>query len=264
MTTSTDPTSRVALVRPPGPRLAQGQLTHIARQPVDLSLAVRQWETYVEAFEDAHWDVVRVPAADDCPDAVFVEDTMVLFRNVAVIGRPGAESRRPEIAEAERAIESLGCSINRIRPPGTLEGGDVLKIGDRVFVGSGDRTNAAGIAQLRTILEPLGATVAAVPHAKVLHLKSMVTALPDGTVVGHEPLVDDARAFERFLPVEEETGAHVVLLGGPKLLMAADCPRTAERFADFGYEPAIVDISEFQKLEGCVTCLSVRVRHLVR
>jgi dimethylargininase len=95
---------------------------------------------------------------------------------------------------------------------------------------------------------------------KVLHLKSAVTALPDGTVIGYPPLVDDDAVFDRFRPVLEESGAHVVLLGGRKLLMAADAPQSADLFRQLGYEPVTIDISEFQKLEGCVTCLSVRLR----
>jgi dimethylargininase len=146
--------------------------------------------------------------------------------------------------------------------PGTLDGGDVLKVGDTIYVGRGGRTNGAGIQQLRAAFEPLGARVVAVPVSKVLHLKSAVTALPDGTVVGHEPLVDTPSIFPRFLGVPEESGAHVVLLGGGKLLMAASAPKTAELYADLGHEPVLVDISEFEKLEGCVTCLSVRLRGL--
>ena len=95
------------------------------------------------------------------------------------------------------------------------------------------------------------------PVQRALHLKSAVTALPDGTVIGWPPFVDDLSAFPRFLEVPEEPGAHVVLLGGAKLLVAAGCPRSAELFAERGYEPVAVDIGEFEKLEGCVTCLSV-------
>ena len=136
----------------------------------------------------------------------------------------------------------------------------MLKVGSTVYVGRGGRTNPDGIRQLRSILEPLGVTVVAVPISKVLHLKSAVTALPDGSIIGYAPLVDDTAIFPRFVSVPEESGAHVVLLGGGRLLMAADCPRSAQLFVDLGYEPVPVDISEFQKLEGCVTCLSVRLR----
>jgi dimethylargininase len=94
----------------------------------------------------------------------------------------------------------------------------------------------------------------------VLHLRSAVTALPDRTIVGYRPLLDDPDFFPSFRPVPEESGAHVVLLGGGRLLMAADAPRTAELYADLGFDPVVVDLSEFQKLEACVTCLSVRVR----
>ena len=249
-----------ALVRAPGPRLDEGIVTHQERQPVDLGRAVRQWEAYGGVLEATGWDLVTVPPAAECPDAVFVEDTAVVFRDVAVIARPGADSRKPEVHDVEKTFASLGCSINRIVAPGTLDGGDVLKIGDTVYVGRGGRTNAEGIAQLRAILGPLGATVVAVPNSKVLHLKSAVTALPDGTVIGYEPVVEDPRMFPRFLPVPEPTGAHVVDLGGGQLLLAASCPRSAELIADLGYDPIVIDISEYEKLEGCVTCLSIRLR----
>jgi dimethylargininase len=250
-----------ALVRRPSPRLADGLVTHIERSPVDAALAIRQWEVYVDTLREAGWTIVEVPEAPDCPDSVFIEDTVLMYRNVAVISRPGADERKPEVLDVEKVVEGLGCSINRIRPPGTLDAGDVLKIGDTVYVGRGGRTNGEGIAQLRSILEPLGATVVAVPLSKVLHLKSAVTALPDGTVIGYPPLIDDVTVFPRFLPVPEEEGAHVVLIGGDRLLMSANAPRSAALFRDLGYTPVEVDIGEFVKLEGCVTCLSVRLRH---
>jgi dimethylargininase len=254
--------SRIALVRRPSPRLAEGLLTHLDRRPVDYATALHQWEAYVQALTDAQWEVREVPPAPDCPDSAFVEDTVVLFRNVAVVTRPGADARRPETVDVEKVVTALGCSVNAIRAPGTLDGGDVLKIGDTVYVGRGGRTDAEGVRQLRAILEPLGARVVAVAVSKVLHLKSAVTALPDGSVVGYPPLVDDIGAYDRFVPVPEEAGSHVVLLGCGRLLMATSAPRSAELFADLGYEPVPVDIGEFEKLEGCVTCLSVRVRDL--
>ncbi len=251
-----------ALVRPPSPRLAEGLVTHIERQPVDVDLAERQWLGYVAALQEHGWDTIEVPVAAQCPDSVFVEDTLVVYERTAVVTRPGAESRRPETAAAERAVSGLGYSLVRIEAPGTLDGGDVLKIGATVYVGSGGRTNGEGIRQLRAALTPLGATVVGVPLSKVLHLKTAVTALPDGTVVGYPPHVDDISVFPRFLPVPEESGSHVVLLGGDRLLMAEGAPRTARLFADLGWTPVQVDIGEYEKLEGCVTCLSVRLRAL--
>jgi dimethylargininase len=249
-----------ALVRRPSSRLSEGIVAHIERVPVDCELAANQWEQYVALLRRYEWETIEVAPADDCPDSVFVEDTMVVYRNAALISRPGAASRRPEIVEAERTIGRLGYSIDRIQAPGTLEGGDVLKIGDRIYVGRTARTNAEGVAQMRRIFEPLGAKIVEVPVSKVLHLKSAATALPNGAVIGYPPALDDTSAFADFVAAPEPSGAHVVLIGGNRLLMAASAPRSAELFARLGYEPILVDISEYEKLEGCVTCLSVRLR----
>jgi len=249
-----------ALVRRPGPSLADGLLTHQERVPVDVDRAVRQWRDYVAALDSAGWTVVEVEPADDCADAVFVEDALVLFEDLAVVTRPGAPSRLPEIDGAERTANELGLDLARIVEPATLDGGDVLKVGRTVYVGVGGRTNDAAIAQLDSLLVARGWTVVAVPVTSVLHLKSAVTALPDGTVIGHPAHVDDPHAFAKFLAVPEPSGAHVVLLGGDRLLMAADAPRSAGLFRSMGYGVIEVDISEFEKLEGCVTCLSVRHR----
>lgn len=254
--------SKKALIRRPGPRLAEGLVTHIERSKVDAVLAHEQWEAYAAALAGHGWETVEVEPADDCPDAVFVEDAVVMFRNVALIARSGALARRGEAMGVEEAVARLGCSVNWVWEPGTLDGGDVLKIGDTIYVGRGGRTNAEGVRQLRAAFEPLGARVVPVPVSRVLHLKSAVTALPDGTVIGYIPKVDRPALFPRFLSVPEESGSHVVLLGGDKLLMAASAPRSAELLADLGHDVVTVDISEFEKLEGCVTCLSVRLREL--
>ncbi len=251
---------RRALVRAPSPRLAQGLLTHLDRVPVDADLAVRQWADYTRALTEAGWDTVEVPAAPECPDGVFVEDTVVMIGGTAVITSPGADERKPETMGTSVTVRALGYPTATL-DAGTLDGGDVLKIGRTVYVGRTLRTSAEGIASLRRICEPLGHRVVAVPTTKVLHLKSAVTALPDGTVIGYEPLVDDPGFWPHFRPMPEEGGSHVVDLGEGRLLMAASAPRSAELIADLGFTPIPVDISEFEKLEGCVTCLSVRVRH---
>lgn len=251
---------RIAIVRAPADSLAEGQLTHIQRVPVDLELANSQWDEYVALLSNAGWDIVEVPVATGQPDSVFVEDTMVIFGRLAVIGSPGADSRVGEIVEAERTATELGLTIRRIEMPGTLDGGDVLKVDRTVFVGRGGRTNAEGIRQLRALVTPLGYTVVAVPVTKALHLKSAVTALPDGTVIGYAPLVDDPSVFGRYLAVPEAEGVAVVVLADDTVLMSSAAPKSAALIADLGYRVLTADISEFEKLEGCVTCLSVRVR----
>jgi dimethylargininase len=249
-----------ALVRRPGSRLADGLLTHIERSPVDVNIAMKQWEGYLRAFVDAGWRVTEVEPARGCPDSVFVEDTVVVYGDLAVIARSGAVERRSETEGTEKAAVEFGYRTTHIEAPGVLDGGDVLKHDGTVYVGQSGRTNADGIRQLAEHLKPFGATVIAVPVTKALHLKSAVTALPDGTVIGYEPVVDDASVFPDFLAVPEEPGAHVVLLGDGKLLMSSAAPQTAEMLRARGYEPVLVDIGEFEKLEGCVTCLSVRLR----
>ncbi|MBF4461672.1 dimethylarginine dimethylaminohydrolase [Rathayibacter sp. VKM Ac-2878] len=251
---------RIALVRAPAADLSSGELTHLERTPVDQEKAQQQWEAYVDALEEAGWETVEVPAAPAMADSVFLEDAVVVFGTHAVLTRPGAASRQGEIAGAEEAIRALDLTVHRIQEPGTLDGGDVLKVDSTVYVGRGGRTNAAGVAQLRAILRPLGLRVVGVPLTRVLHLKSAVTALPDGTVIGWEAAVDEPRLFPSFLPMPEEGGAHVVVLDPDTLLMAASAPQSAELLRDLGYRVIAVDISEFEKLEGCVTCLSVRVR----
>jgi dimethylargininase len=251
---------RLLLVRPPADTLAEGELTHLERTPVDIDLANTQWNDYVSAFADNGWDVEELPQANDLSDSVFIEDDVVLFGGTAVIASPGAESRRAETESVERAVRSLRLKVARIELPGTLDGGDVLKVGKTVYVGRGGRTNSEGIRQLRGIVGPLGYTVVAVPVTMALHLKSSVTALPDGTVIGYPPVVDQPTLFDRFLAVPEIGGLGVVALSRDTVLMAASAPKSAALIADLGYRVITVDISEFEKLEGCITCLSVRVR----
>jgi dimethylargininase len=183
-----------------------------------------------------------------------------MFGDRAVITSPGAQTRRDEIVAVERTVRELVSTVARIELPGTLDGGDVLKVGTTVYVGRGGRTNAEGIRQLRAIVSAWGYTLVAVPVTKVLHLKSAVTALPDGTVIGYLPLVDDVSIFDRFLAVPEETGVAVLILSDDTVLMAASAPKSIALIQELGYHVVAVDISEFEKLEGCVTCLSVRVR----
>lgn len=240
--------------------MAEGLITHIERTPVDLDLAVAQWDNYVQALQDEGWETVEVEPADDCPDAAFVEDTVVVHGDLAVVARPGADERKPETVGTATALGALGYRVVRIEEPGTMDGGDVLEHDGTAWVGLGGRTNQAGVDQLRAHLEPLGARVVGVPVSKVLHLKSAVTALPDGTVVGYAPLVDDPTVWPVFLEVPEEGGSHVVVLDEGTVLMSASAPVSQQLYVTRGLRTVVVDISEYEKLEGCVTCLSVRLR----
>ncbi|MFI6498377.1 dimethylargininase [Nonomuraea typhae] len=243
-----------ALVRNPGPRLAEGIVTHVERQPVDYELGLEQHAGYVSALREAGWDPVNVPSADDLPDAVFVEDAVVVCGRLAVLTRPGAPERRPEVGSVAGTARELGLGIAEIEAPGTLDGGDVLQNGEIVYVGRSARTNDAGIAQLAARLPDRRVTP--VELRGVLHLKSAVTALPDGTLIGDPACVDLPDMLEPL----EEAGSHVVVLAEDTVLMAASAPRTRHMLEKRGLNVISVDISEFEKLEGCVTCLSVLIR----
>ena len=184
------------------------------------------------------WEIIEVPPADDCPDGVFIEEQSVVFRNVAVLTRPGADSRKPEVAGVEQAVEELGCSINRIRAPGTLDGGDVLKVGDTIYVGSGGRTNADGLRQLRSILGPLGAD------------GRRAGARPQGPapqVGGDRPARRDRHrvpATGRRPRVLPQLPGRARGVGGPRRRSRWEqdphgrrLPENAELFAELGYEP---------------------------
>jgi dimethylargininase len=249
-------TVRTALVRRPSPRLADGLVTHIDRTPVDADVAARQHEAYVAALGAAGWRVRELPPADDMPDAVFVEDTVVVCDGLALLTRPGAPERRPEVASVADAVAELGLRIVRIEGEATLDGGDVLQVGGTVYVGRSGRTNEDAICRLPRLLG--GRHVVPVEVRGCLHLKTAMTALPDGSLIGDPDRVDTS-VLPGLRVAPEPTGAHVVVLGEKRVLIAASAPRTAEQLREEGYDVSVVDIGEFEKMEGCVTCLSVLI-----
>ena len=238
--------------------MADGIVTHMARSPVDPQRAERQHAAYVQTLANHGWTIREVAPALNLPDSAFVEDTVVVAGRTAVLTRPGAAERQPEVVGTEEIVRALRLDVRRIEEPGTLDGGDVLQIGDTLYVGRGGRTNAEGIRQLR---EHLGATRNVVPVRlkNVLHLKSAITALPDGTIIAADRDLVDTAPLPTLRTVPEEGGAHVVVLDRSTVLMATSAPNTAAQFEDLGFDVIAVDIGEFEKMEGCVTCLSVLV-----
>jgi dimethylargininase len=240
--------------------MADGIVTYGERAPVDAELAEKQHMAYVDAVADAGWEIREVEHADSLPDSAFVEDTLVICDGLAMLTRPGAAERRAELAGSEEAVRALGLELGRIEEPGTLDGGDVLQVGTTLYAGRGGRTNAEGIRQLGELVAARGFDVVPVPLHRVLHLKSAVTALPDGSVIAADPTLLDTSPFATLRIVPEEAGSHVILLGGGTVLMAASAPRSAALFDDWGFDVVAVDIGEFEKMEGCVTCLSVLIQ----
>jgi dimethylargininase len=173
-----------------------------------------------------------------------------------VLTRPGALERRPEVRGSEEVVRELGLEIARIEPPGTLDGGDVLQVGDTIYVGRSARTNEDAVCQLARMLAGGGRRVVPVPVTGCLHLKTAMTALPDGTLIGVPELVDPS-GLPGLRVASEPAGARVAVLREDHVLLATSAPRTAERLSAEGYTVTTVDISEFEALDGSVTCLSV-------
>jgi len=253
-----DPPSWIALTREVSPTIAQCELTHLARAPIDVERARTQHLAYEALLGALGCTVRRVTAAPDHPDAVFIEDMAVVLDELAVITRPGAESRRAETVAVEAALHGLRPMV-RIAPPGTLDGGDVLVVGRQVFVGRTGRTNDEGIAQLRVFLAPLGYVVEAIGVTGCLHLKSAVTAVDFDTVLLNPEWVSPADfAMFRAEAVDpgEPMGANVLRIGD-QLVYGDSCPRTQRRLERLGYALHTVDASELAKAEGAVTCCSL-------
>jgi dimethylargininase len=250
--------SLVAITRDVSPSLAACELSFVERAPIDLDRAVEQHHAYRAALTALGCEVHELPAQAEFPDAVFVEDVAVVVDEIAVMTRPGAASRRGEGATVA-ALLARWRTLQAIEAPGTLDGGDVLRIGKRVYVGESARSNADGIAQLRALLAPHGHTVQAVPIRGCLHLKSAVTALADDTVL-LQPAWVDREAFGDYRIIEvdaaEEHAANVLRIGD-RVISPACFARTHARIRAAGIEVVEVDVSELQKAEGAVTCCSL-------
>jgi dimethylargininase len=253
----------VALVREPSASLADCRLSWVERSPIDLARARAQHTGYCEALRAAGAEVRVLPALDHLPDAAFVEDTAVVVDEAAILGSTGVESRTAEVEAIVGALEPYRPVRRLDRPGATLEGGDVLRVGRTLYVGRSGRTNEAGVEALRQVLEPLGYRLRVVPVEGCLHLKTGCTSAGAGAVVLNPSWVS-GRPFERdgltVVPVaSSEPWAANVLTVGDTLLVPAGNPSTARRLRAAGLDPVGVDISELQKAEAGLTCLSLLV-----
>ncbi len=249
---------RTALTREVSANLAQCELSHVERMPIDVEKARLQHGLYKEALAGMGCRIRSLPADGDYPDGVFVEDTAIVFDEVAVITRPGAVSRRPETSSVRDVLSRFRETVP-IESPGTLDGGDVLSSGRTVLVGSSRRTNQSGIDQLRSILTGHGYDVRAVPIRQCLHLKSAVTSLRDGLLLVNREWLDSSclRGFD-ILSVDprEPFGANALRIGD-RLIYSDAYPETRARMESAGLSIVTVDLSELAKAEGAVTCCSI-------
>jgi dimethylargininase len=248
----------IAATREVSSAINRCELTHLVREAIDVDRARAQHRAYERTLEEAGCTIVRVEAAPELPDAMFVEDAAVVLDDVAIVMRPGAPSRRAETP----AVADL---VGRYRPlrfieaPGTIDGGDVLVAGRSVFVGLSGRTTEAAVEQMRAILQPLGYTVRAVPVTGCLHLKSAVAALADDRLLLNGEWVER----ELFAPLDvvdvdpHEPYAANIVRAGDGLVYPVAFPRTRERIERTGLRVRTVDVSEIAKAEGAVTCCSL-------
>ena len=248
----------IAITRAVSPTLAECELTHRERQPIDVARVEAEHEQYERTLRSLGATVVRAPRAPDLPDAVFVEDTAVVLDDVAIITRPGASSRASEIESMDEVLRPYMPTV-RIQPPGTLDGGDVLRVGRKLFLGLSSRTNCDAAAQLAAIARKHGYEVVPVTVSGVLHLKSAVTRVGERTLLINDTFVrrDPFGDFEMLAVDPAEPDAANALLVGESVMYPSHFPKTAERLNRAGIELILVPCAEIAKAEGGLTCCSV-------
>lgn len=250
-----------ALTREVSPALADCELAFLDREPIDVVRAAAQHDAYCAALASLGLEVVRLPGDPGLPDCCFVEDAAVVVDEIAVLASMGAPSRRGEVAAVAAAL-ARDREIARIEPPARIDGGDVLVVGHRVFVGQSGRTDAAGARGLAAALAPFGYDVIPVAVPGCLHLKSAATALDAETLLVNAEWIDlEPLSGYDLVHVDpaEPWAANVLAVEG-RVLLHGGFPRTQERLHALGYDVYPVDVSEFLKAEAGVTCKSIVYR----
>ncbi len=250
---------KIAITRDVSPRIGECELSYLEREPIDAAKAAAQHAAYERRLEELGCRLVRIEPAPEHPDGVFVEDAAVVLGEVAVITRPGAPSRRGETASVARALVPFR-PLMLIEEPGTLDGGDVVHVGRRLYVGRSARTNDEGIAQLRQLVAPFGYDVVPVRFEGCLHLKSAATAVDDETILMNRQWVEPFGGLSTIEIDPAEPSAANVLRIGDTLVCAASNPRTRLMLEQRGYRVVTVDVTEMEKAEGGVTCCCLSFR----
>lgn len=253
------PLFHTAILRQPCPEMVHGITTADLGIP-DYSRALKQHSDYAAILQQLGLDVRILSPERAYPDSVFLEDVAVCTHKFALITRPGARSRRGETAGIREVLEEFYIDIAEIRPPGTLEGGDVMKTGSHYFVGLSDRTNEEGARQLIALLEKRGMTGSVIPIGELLHLKTGVSYIENNTMLVCESFRDHAAflPFNRIIVPDSEAYAANSLWINGSVIVPAGFPETAGHIREAGYPVIETDVSEFRKLDGGLSCLSLR------
>lgn len=248
----------VAITRDVSSRFNDCEITHIERTPIDVNVARAQHHEYVEALRRLGCKVVELPGESDLPDSVFVEDTAFILPELAVITRPGADSRK---AEVDSIVEAIAPHMRyiQLRAPATLDGGDVLVLGHKIYIGLSTRSNQEAVDQLNDLLKEHGYEAIGVQMHDCLHLKTAVTRVDDHTLLINPHWVDTYH-FEDFTWIEvdpSEPFAANCLPVGNAIIYPTAFPKTCAKLEAAGYRVKTVDLSELAKAEGAVTCCSL-------
>ncbi|MBM4426465.1 MAG: dimethylargininase [Chloroflexi bacterium] len=248
----------VAITRKVSPRFNECEITHIDRTPIDLEIARAQHDEYVKALARAGCQVVELPEEPDLPDSVFVEDTAFILPEAAVITRPGPDSRKPETESIIRALSPYRTLVH-ITEPATVDGGDVLILGNNIYVGLSTRSNMQAVDQLNEALGKFGYKVLGVELTDCLHLKTAVTRVDDTTLLINKNWVDDSH-FNGFLLIDvdasEPFAANCLPVNGT-IIYPTTFPKTQKMLEEKGYSVVNVHLDELAKAEGAVTCCSL-------
>jgi dimethylargininase len=252
-------TTTRAIVRRPSRRIADGEVTHIDRIPMDVDLAMTQYEQYLQTLQSLGVELIFADESPDHPDGLFVEDALFMVGDVGVLTRPGAPSRTGEVESIAELIRALSITSVSIPAPHTLDGGDVLVVGKHIFVGVSTRTTMGAIDSLRVLIASTGFQVVPVTVTGCLHLKTAITRLPDDSLIAVAAFVDTSvftlHGF-RVHETAEETGGDVLCIGNI-VVLPLNAPATAQQIASLGFDVRPIDVSELQKIEAGVTCMSV-------
>lgn len=248
-----------AIVRRPGQSIVSG-LSNSGQEAPAYEKTLLQHHRYCAALEQCGLDVQVLEAEEAYPDSTFVEDVAVLTPHCAILASPGAESRKKEVAVIQQLLEYLYPQVERIDAPGTLEGGDVMQIGGHYYIGQSNRTNHTGAQQLIDILAKYGMPGSIIPVSNFLHLKTGVTWVGENTLVAADEFISHPKfqSFNIIPTLPEERGAANCISINDKIIMPAGFPRMRELLDQVGSEVIEVDISEFAKIDGGLTCLSLR------
>ncbi len=248
----------MAITRAVSPSIARCELTYLDRVPIDLETACRQHRQYEAALASLGLEVHSLPAEADLPDSVFVEDLAIVLDECAIITRPGAASRRAETSSIARALAPYR-KLYHMQSPATMDGGDVLRLGKRIFVGLSRRTNSSALRQMQTFLAPYGYTVEDLTVTGCLHLKSAVTPSAADTLLINPAWAERARfPGMKIIEVDPlEPWAANALMIDETVIYQPTYPRTQARLERAGIRLALVDMSELGKAEGALTCCSL-------